>query len=604
MPPRPRRRRRPPPPAPGTPPAATGRIRGHVEEIAGPPPVMPPTVPAATPAPAPQPQPQPPEPARRVRPDEDAQRPVRLAGVFADASAAAGFLGQLLDQAEARLTVHHGQDRWWVMASIPLNLGRELIELAGGHGYVRHADRLVPDPGWGPAPRPAGPAGIPLDELGERPVLDLIKAAGMYARRATAREQVTALVPTKRAPPLLRRALDLRLNTTFRPVRLRPLFAPETASGGQQPEQAPGTLVEVRRAGTGVGGQRTRYVPETLIDALAGDREVLLCREVSARLLIQYNRHSPLTDRQLDALVTGDAWVLADPPHGCWSLTPLAEFAPAGSLIRLGRSHQLGPGKESWPDHGLTTPFPDPAELKIVPALDHNDPIDALLLDDADLASLPLLLQGHPLAEFASVVRGRNRHLLVAPGGILERMPLGEYLACVGPGPIYLAHGWRTEPRLPAVVWRQLISVVPGWALVLEPARTMVFDLSLRRPVWELWAGELPPFDPQLPDDATELLARMEEQLRAAARRGPGQPGDGGTGKRPAGMRGVLDRLTGGRARSPRQPDWRERADQAELAGELLLAARLHEQNGEPERAGRLYERAAYEGPGGSGRRP
>ena len=34
----------------------------------------------------------------------------------------------------------------------------------------------------------------------------------------------------------------------------------------------------------------------------------------------------------------------------------------------------------------------------------------------------------------------------------------------------------------------------------------------------------------------------------------------------------------------------------AEVAGDLIAAARLHGQNHQPERAGRLYERAAYEG--------
>ena len=592
MPPRQQRGRR----APSAPPA--GRIRSRAEELPQPPPV---TLPEQAESRSQEPRPPDPatEEARGVRPDEDARQAVVLAGSFADAWAAAGYLGQLLDLAEAMPTVRYGRGRWWVVASIPLNLGRELIELAEGRGYVRHGDRLQPDRGWGAAPRPSESRGTALDHLSELSLLDLVRAAGMHARPASPREQVIALVPTARAPSLLRRALEMRLHAAFRPVRLSPLF------NGSAPEQQPGTLVEVRIAGNAPAGRQDRHVSESLIAMLDADANVLLCREVSPRLLVQHDRHSPLTDRQLAALVGDDAWVLADPPHGCWSMTPLAEFAGAGSLVRLGLSHQLEPGDESWPDHDLATPLPEPAELKIVPALDRGGPIDALLLDDDDLAGLPLLLQGHPLAEFATLVRGRDRHLLTAPGGIIERIPLGEYLACVGPGPIYLAHGWRTEPRLPADVWRRLITVVPGTALVLEQTRTMVFDLNRRQPVWELWAGGLPPFDAQLDADADELLSRMEEQLRAATQPRPGDPRQRGKADQQGGARGLLRRLTRtDPAASRDQLDWRERADEAERAGELLVAAKLHEDNGELERAGRLYERAAYEGPGGSSQQP
>ena len=430
-----------------------------------------------------------------------------------------------MDLAETRPTVRRGDDRWWVLTDVPLNLGRELIELADGLGYLRHSDRLLPDPGWGPPPQPGRQGEFAVTELAARPVLDLIRAAGLSTRPAALREQIVALVPTARAHTLLRRALDLRLDATFRPVRLRPLFGPQQAPGALPApgdalaEQSAGTLIELRLAAAGHNGPQNRHIPETLISVLDNDPVVLPCREVSSQLLIQYDRHSPLTDRQLDALVDHDAWVLADPPHGCWSLSPLADFAPAGSLVRLSPSHQLGMGDVAWPDRGQTSPFPPPADLTIVRAGDDGSPIDALLLDDDDLANLAPLLEGRPLAEFAALVPGRDRHLLVASGGIIERIPLGEYLSCIGPGPIYLPHGWRTAPRLPAPVWRQLTKITPGTALVLERDRTLAFDLNLRRPVWELWAGELPPFDPQLPPEASQALARIEAQLEVQAPR-------------------------------------------------------------------------------------
>lgn len=533
-----------------------------------------------------------------------------LAGAFADAWAAAGYLGQLIDLAEARPVVQRGHDRWWVLADIPLNLGRELIELAGGRGYLRRSDRLLPDPGWGLPLQSDDPAGAALTELPEVPTFNLVKAAGMHARPATPRERVVALVPTARAASLLRRALDLRLHATFRPVQLRALFRPDQppddAHPGQQP--ASGTLIEVRLEAVSHGGRQNRYVSEGLIAVLDTDpaKLVLVCREASPRLLVQHDRHSPLTDRQLDALVDGDTWVLADPPHGCWSLSPLADFAEAGSLVRLGSAHRLAPGDESWPDRDSAELLPQPAELRIVPTPPGDAPVDALLLDDDDLTGLPPLLEGHPLAEFAVVVPGRDRHLLLAPGGIAERIPLGVYLSCVGPGPVYLAHGWRTDPLLPATAWRQLISLAPGTAMVLEPDRTLAFDLSLRRPVWELWAGDLPPFDPQLPAEATEILTGIDAQLRTPAlqltnKAGGGkldQPADAGQHKESHGLRGLMARfIHPDRAAKPQPLTWQEQALEAELAGNLIEAARLHDQHGEPRQAGHLYERAAFEGP-------
>jgi hypothetical protein len=491
--------------------------------------------------------------------------------------------------------VHHGQDHWWVLATISLSLGRDLLELTGGRGYLRRGDRLLADPGWDAPPQPADSAAIAAADLRERPVLELIRAAGLHARPARPAASVVVLIPASRASGLLRRAMDLRLHATFRPVQLDPLFttppADDDAAG-----QARGSLIEVRLEAAGHAGQQGRPVPEALISALDADPDALVCRAAAAQLLVQHGRHAPLTDRQLAAF-TGDAtWVLADPPHGCWSLRPLKDFAPAGSLVRPAAAHQLGPGDPSWPDPGAR--LPEPAELKIVPARG-GGPVDALLLDDADLAGLPPLLEGHPLAEFAAVVPGRDRHLLLASGGIVDRIPIGEYLACVGPGPVYLAHGWRTEPLLPAAAWRDLISHAPGVALVLEPDRTLAFDLRLRRPVWELWAGDLPPLDAQLPGEAEQLLAGIDEQLRPKARPdGPqatDKAGERGPRAGQRGVRGLVERLRAGRG-GRRTPDWREQALAAEIAGDLVAAAKLHDQHGEPDRAARLYERAAFEG--------
>jgi hypothetical protein len=235
--------------------------------------------------------------------------------------------------------------------------------------------------------------------------------------------------------------------------------------------------------------------------------------------------------------------------------------------------------------------------------------VDAILLQDADLDAVRLLLEGHPLAETAVLVPGRDHHLLMAPGGVADRIPVGRYLTSAGPGDIYVAQGARTDPRLPAAAWRDLARDLGRRALVLDTDRTLVFDLSRRRPVWELWAGEPPAVDVQLPPEAGEVLAGLAAEERVAAERAaaatPQLPRPPATRpavpaappERPAGLRGLLRRLSGrGPETRDRPLSWQEQAAAAEDAADLVAAARLHAQHGDHLRAARLYERAAYEG--------
>jgi hypothetical protein len=533
------------------------------------------------------------EPALPTRADDGAHASVPLAARFGTASAAAAYLGQLIDIAETRPTAHRDEKHWWVHAELALNLGRELVELAGGRGFVRKGSGLLPDPGWGPEPADDTTA-LPQPALREVASLELVQAAGLRPQQAVPRSLVVVLVSAARAWSLMRRALDLRLDVAFRPVRVQPLFAAGTPEG-QRSTSAAGTLIEVRLRVPDHMGPARPHIPLALVAALSADRQALVCREASPQLLVQHDRRSPLTDRQLDALVDGDTWVLADSPQGCWSLRGLADFADAATLIVLGPEHQLAPGDQHGLDPGPGEDegmawLPQPVPLKIVPATRTTAALDALLLDSDELAALKPLLEGHPLAESAMVVPGRDRHLLLAPGGVVEHVPLGEYLSGVGPGPIYVAHGWRTEPLLPAAAWRELIDLMPQTALVLQPDRTLAFDLTLRMAVWELWAGELPPFDQQLPPEAARILAEMD------ARPSPGQPPSHAVrpAERPQGQ-GFWSRNRR-RDRGSRPVSWQDQAWEAEfLRRDLVQAARLHDQHGDPLRAADLYRRAAYE---------
>jgi hypothetical protein len=540
--------------------------------------------PATPPAPAP-------TADRWLRPGAAEDTVLAVAGRFDDPNAAAGYLGHLLDAAAARPTVHHGDTAWWVLADVRLTLARELIELSGGTPYVAAGDRLRQDRGWGPPPPAAGlprPGDLPWTDLAELPIADLVVTAGLRRRPATPQASVTVLVPAARASALLHRAADLRLGAVFRPVRLQPLFTGPAGNGA-----GGGSLIQVRlQAGAAGSG----HVPAALLHALDDGDQALVLREVTDDLLVQHDRQAPLSDRQLGALVDTATWVIADRPFGCWSLEPFGAFADAASLMALGPAHRLEPGDPAVAGAGQPAALPDPVPVTVVRSPRRNAPVDALLLRDSDLDAVRLILEGHPLADQAFIVPGRDHHLLIAGGGVAERVPLGWYLTSAAPQPVYLRHGWRTDPVLPPSVYAELAAQLPGHALVLEADRTLVFDLGLRRPVWELWAGPLPTVDLQLPDGAGDVLAEVD---RAADPWGQVNPLPPVPPKAPGGRlrtagRGMLERLRNltDQVRGP--VTWQQQALDAELDGQLRQAARLHEDNGSPLKAARLYERAAF----------
>lgn len=563
--------------------------------------------PYRTPGPEPSPpdeDPAGPEPAPAPPPEPDYPGSSRVAVRFDRAAAAAGYLGQLLDGGPRNPVVRHGDGAWWVEGDLSLLLARELARLSAGRVHLVSGDRLLLDQGWGQAPEPGRAESRPAAGLAEVPPLDLVRAAGLRTRSAGRPRQLHLLVPAERAAVWISRGLDLGLSVSYRPVQVTPLFT-EPEPGG--PAEG-GTFTEVRLQVVRRDADRRAELPASLVIALDRNLDVLACRS-TGRLLIQHGRHSPLPDRQLEFLVqtsaneggspaaAGQTWVLADPPHGCWNLVPLAGFTDGWQLVQLGPAHRLEPGDLARADESDVGELPEPSRLTVVRTSRTGDPLDALLLNDAELGFLQALLENHPLAELAQLVPGRDRHLLVAPGGIIDRIPVGRGLARVAPVPVYVAHGWRTEPRLPAGAWRELAAAMRDRAVVLEPDRALAFDLALARPVWELWAGELPPFDDQLPEGAETVLLDLDAAgaVRAGGPRPPvpGQRPGVTPVAQPGRRRRWVERITRTSAFGRRSVTWQQQAMEAVRGGDPERAARLHEQHGDYIRAARLFEDAA-----------
>jgi hypothetical protein len=496
---------------------------------------------------------------------------MRLYARFTTASAALTFAGQLPgDQPITTLHCLRGGtgNAWWVRADLTLEAAREMVTVTGGQLHQRVDGHLLRDPGWGDRTGATTTARLP--ELRQVAVLDLVRAAGLHPYPERPAQDAALLLPGHLVAGTVRRALDLGLEVTYRPVALRPLFEPDGAGHA---------AYEVRLDAT-----QRRPVPASLLAALDRNPFIMVCRRPDSSLLVRHGLASPLPDRALAALAADDTLVLADPGYGCARLHPLSDWQDGASLVRPSADHTLTdfPPDPGWAEPAAAPSTPNPPALTLARTRMRGVAVDAALLDDADLQCLPALLAGEPLAEIAVLLRGRNRHLLTAPGGLLENLPVGEALYCLGPGSLYLPHGWRTDPLLPARARRALFPTGTDTAIVLLPDSALRYNLTAEQPVWTLWAGELPPVDDQLPAPAvTELHALDRASTGGPAPASPRPriapvPADG----RPA------------RAGTA-PPDWYDDAYTAERHGDYTTAAEIFLRHNDPLRAARLYERAA-----------
>jgi hypothetical protein len=280
-------------------------------------------------------------------------------------------------------------------------------------------------------------------------------------------------------------------------------------------------------------------------------------------------------------------WVLAADGYGCARLTVHSEPQSGSAFVRLRHDRPLS---SMEPDDGWPEAVPEPPELTVVAARARGQKIDAVLLSDEGLSCLPMVLEDRPLAETAQLVIGRDRHLLTAPGGVLEDLSVGEPLYCIGPGQLFLPLGHRLRPQLPPMARRALFPADSGDAIVLTAGACYAFLLRTAVPVWHLWAGEPPEVDVQLPAGVERTLQLVDQRLTPAAKEEPPSRRAGllrtFSGSRPARRRRIVPMPLSG-------PTWQEEAWALERAGDLVRAAELHNRNNQPLQAARLYERAA-----------
>jgi hypothetical protein len=491
-----------------------------------------------------------------------------------------------LDSAEC----YRADDRsWWVAARLPLGTSREMAGLGEGRLYIRVADGFAADRGWGDEPVSQSAASLP--DLNPVTFMDLVRVAGLHRVPARPLREACLLVPGYLVSGVLGRAQDLRLRATYQQVQLDPMFADTAAVPWAcyaiwlTAESAPARSAP-DAARQAAPGQNT--LPSTLLSALADDPFTLVCRPVERTLLIAYGTASPLSDRALSRLVTahGDAtWLLAPPPDACARVTWTGEPLDAAGLVRLGPAQALIDldGTQPYTEPAAAAGRPEPQPLTLVPVVAHSAPVDAALVDDADLSCLPLLLAGDPLADTAFLVRGTGRHLLTAPGGLLTDLAVGEPLTCVGPGSVYVPVGYRLDPPVGPAARAALFRPDARIAQVVLRSTRLGYDLDTAEPLWRLWAGPVPELDLQLSRAARADL----DQAAAEIGDPPRAP------RRPDSRRG---RPVPRPSRAEADPSaWRLEAQQAERERDYVTAAQLYARHNEPLRAARMWERDAEE---------
>lgn len=495
-----------------------------------------------------------------------------MGGRFPTAAGALICLGNLIAaHRTAEVMISRASDgAWWITLLAELDVGRAAVDAAGGQPFLRADGRYVRDRGFGAMTTALASQTVDPGTLTPGTPLDLVRRAGLRPARPRSLSTASVVLPGLAADAAIRRALDLGLEVSYRPVRLTPLFGDLVrGDGSSHPADHDSTLM-TRIDLRAVDGQ----IPPMLLSALERLPLALVARQAGTegRVLIQHRLVSPLADVHFAALPgVPDAWIMADAAFGCWRMEDLAEPQTCSDLAGTPDGYRL---TDQAPVKGADAIRP--ATVSLVPCRTAGQRTDALLLPDADRDLLTLLLEGHPLADIATVIFGAEQHLFLAPGGLLDSFAVGRALTCIGPGLLYLPTGQRLSPEIPASARRRLFGPDAEHAVVVLDGHGLRYRLADRRPVWSLWAQIEPAITDQLPNESVRELLALEPPPRV-------RPLDHHAG-------------TPGRLAQATAEELLEQAQRAEAADDLEVAAALFRRLGDPRRAAHLYERAALKG--------
>lgn len=524
-------------------------------------------------------------PVRRTGPP--APRPwegyPRLGARFAAAAGALGYVGALAGSVLPTQVVLRrlADGHWWVEAETGWAASAELVRAAGGRPFAGGGNRWahVPLSGSPPtmplSPLPAagevhlyGPAGVESFRLGDAPPVGLETLLMSSPFRSVPVQELThvrVLLPGALSRWVARRALGAGLTVSIGAARRLPF-------GGERVEAG---LVTVELVAT------KRGISRALLQALQALPSTRVARPVGRAdqgLWVDVGHQPPVVAVQAAALVpAGEWWVLGSRTLGPWRVQSTGQALDATVLLTSPVVEEIQVRAGNRPR------LPRPLPISLVKLPYGCPPWDGVLLDNLELNWLARFLVGRPLAERAVILPGPGVFLLLAPGGLLERVPFGVGLERIGPGGLFLAHGLALYPALPEAARQKVFQLKEGELTVLTEAGCWRFELGQQVPVWTLWAGTAP--------EVKAGLSARAEKLLTAARSLP-EPEGSILPSLPLPEFALRPSVPTGTT-VDRMQRLLQDALEAELRGDLLTAAGKLEQAGELERAGRLYERAA-----------
>jgi len=587
-----------------------------------------------------------PEPA----PEQKQATPAVTAGRFASAEALLAFLAAVSGTglAEDAICRRAPDGTWWCEIAAGLPQVAPLVWAAGGEPFAGAGPHWYPIPATTtPAPDrhhplAAAPQSWPTVELAE-----LLGVLALRPGRPGTGPVVEVVTPGPLGRWVLSRGVALGLSVSLTRCRLTPLTgaaaepaaAPAaeallvrlTAARGSVPvslvmalAELPGTWV-CRRIGSQGGGSLGRDSgsgPESG-DAVYGPGDAAGSGSISSGigttipgggigaplpgegpglraaegrgLLIDLRCRPPLTESLLADMVPEDElWLLGPAESGHRRLRLIGGTVDGAALVAPPAVAASLPAAAGAPpslpagsaQHALPAPLPI-AIIARPPGAEPPGPVEAILVDDRQLGWLATWLAAHPAGDRLFVILGPGRHLLTAPEGVAATVPFGVPLTRIGPGGLFLELGLGFFPPLPASARARAFGT-GGTPPTTRPGPTgdrgpppvvavtgdgcFRFDPAALLPAWMLWIGPAPAVTAGLSPAAVALLASVAKT--------PGRP------------RPPPRPLPGHDA--PDTGETRRQAEQALLRGDLVGAARLFEQAGDPERAGRLYEKAAH----------
>jgi FtsH ternary system domain X7 len=498
--------------------------------------------------------------------DEEASRRFYQAAVgarFRSSNSTLGFLGLALgmgltNEAIVRRTP---EGHWWAEVAVPSERIAPLIWIGGGVPFVRVGNL------WSEL-APAGNSRTDTQNLQTAqvegwPVLELaqlLAQTSLSPRRYRGATALNVIAPGQLGRWIARRATGFNLD-------VRIIQSTRQAMGVQGGIDQSVSLMRVQ-------SQTTRPISGAFVHSVTNLPYVVVAETFEGdpeSIIVDVRNRLPISPAIIGSMVPkGESWVLGPADVGHWRLRRVGHEVDGSFVLEMPLLEASAP--PALPPVTQTTTIP----VRVIARPDSAFRVDAVLLDDNEIRWLVPFLITQPIAEMSFLLPGPGVHLLTAPGGLSGRIPFGIPLINVGPGALYLELGTTLYPHMPDSARQERFGLDGETAMVVLKNAAYRFDTTQLTPSWVLWVGDAPAVEQGLSAAGKRLLT----QVSAAIRQSESEKNVPSLHHKKEISRSQRTKLL-------------ERAQKAELAGNLLEAAELLEAAQCPGAAGRLYERAA-----------